>query len=138
MTEELASLLDGPVAERFGRARGNNGSELYLREGGDTWCSDTHEPHYLDGCCEPDSWGFNHDRISIGLATADALWISHLLDQCGERSWSVLFSGSGGENLVSIHKADVAISLDMWSANMGTRLEALARAMLLVPVEATP
>lgn len=120
MTKELAELLDGPVAERFGRVSrpyGPNREPIDLHQ---------------DVVCRTPMWCWRSrntsERYFSGPSSedAEALWLAHLIGVCGELEW------------------DLAIDADKYSVVMppkssayghtgATVLEALARATLSVP-----
>jgi len=99
MTSELAKMLDGPVAERWGR---------------------------------PDvgwDWGDAPDEV------ASALWLAHLFQCCKGRIWYV--------EITPLEDGDVVVDVNQYASNHGlgespNLLEAIARAMLAVPVEVKP
>jgi hypothetical protein len=124
MTPELAKLLDGPVAERFGRAGDGPKGPWFL--------------HLADPC---GAWVFraDSDEIETTNSTAEALWLSHLLKVCSigpvelrtHRDWN---------SRVVTHTATVD---GAWHGEGASHLEALARAMLQSPdwiekIAATP
>jgi hypothetical protein len=115
MTPELAQLLDGKVAARWGRPGGLNRDRQWVHE------------------C-PCGAG-----IGLTDATAEALWLSHLLKVCSigpvelrtHRDWN---------SRVVTHTATVD---GAWHGEGASHLEALARAMLQSPdwiekIAATP
>jgi len=104
MTSELAKLLDGPVAERFGRAVCCDRPLSLIQ---DVWM-------YSAGDCQ----------YQIDHPTASALWLAHLLDQCGERGWCVSFDDP--DKIVCVFE-NGSIGVE---GTGPTRLEALCRAML--------
>jgi len=117
MTPELAALLDGPVAERWGRPTAMGG--LHLRpipSGGWTWANQVPDKSFR---LMPDD-------------VAEALWLAHMLDVCGKRGWvAMLTPGSDGWG-ATIIDPNTDDDIDPPVAHP-TILEALALAMLAVP-----
>lgn len=110
MNPELAALLDGPVAERFGRlAWGPFAHPITLQGTATYWWE------Y--------EWG-NGNRVRLPDDVAEALWLAHLLGVCGE--WTT-------EVLICQHCAGCLVRVGYSESNAPTMLEALARAMLAVP-----
>jgi len=121
MTSELAKLLDGPVADRFGRPKDRCGVEFYLS--GDEFSA-----------CE--SFGLD-DPI------ASALWLAHLVDQCGDRGWRAVFAPPDDlaptrGRIAALVSRPLDGGVRHERCDSTSRLEAVARAMLAVPVEAKP
>jgi hypothetical protein len=113
MTPELAQLLDGKVAARWGRPGGLNRDRQWVHE------------------C-PCGAG-----IGLTDATAEALWLSHLLRVCGERGWPIKMYQSQLDQCPEWWFVEVEFQYDHeWRTAQLRRtslLEALARAMLAIP-----
>lgn len=117
MTPELAALLDGPVAERFGRPTIGDEPRMEMRLtcGGWDWFDD----EYLDD-------------MSPGIAQpiAAALWLAHLIGVCGSKHYGISMA-----NLVPGWECHLGYGFckasDVYA--QPTALEALAHAMLAVP-----
>lgn len=134
MTPELAQLLDGPVAARFGRVE-HDGYPLHLCDG--RAGSPPHpRPRIEFGRNNPGgAWGAPYPHNVIEDQTAAALWLAHLLAVCGERGWLVAFLPP---NLSHSLVVEIAIRRPIGNqvlaaANGPTQLQALACAMLAVP-----
>jgi len=108
MTKELATLLCGPIAERFGIPAG------------------TMRITPSDICFEGD--GLMTEQVK------SALWLAHLLGQCGKRGW---------EAMIAPFRDWMTVRIECDNGPLGesvapTTIEALANAMLAVPVESQP
>lgn len=142
MDKSLAAILDGPVAERWGRPKSRVDSALMLDS--DVWRSDSHNGEKCH-CCQSDGH-FYHADYDIDDPEAEALWLAHLLDACKQsgRCASLVWQSDLCGSVLARIEAWVADPKDdecggHWedvshSVN-DTNLEALARAMLAVPVE---
>lgn len=116
MTPELATLLDGPVAERFGRPAIDDELSMRWTDGWWYW----HHVDYLDD-------------LDNGIAppVAAALWFAHLIGVCGERGLCVTMFPHEAGWLITVSSTRQCGPFG--ESNQPTALEALARAMLLVP-----
>ena len=107
MTPELAQLLDGAVAARFGRP---NLYEERVREN-------------IYKCQRPE--------------IAAALWLAHLIGVCGEKRWAFapMFRdiNTGGGPAVWHVEIDTPTSVCETCCRKPDLLEALARAMMAIP-----
>lgn len=133
MSPELAALLDGNVAERFGRPTDDADFAMYWSGDGVTrfWVWD--DPTIED--CESDA---------IPDATADALWLAHLLAVCGQLPQRFEICPHVAGCFVRVNRKYRALPDGAFveesdlEYHHATPLEAIARAMLAVPVTPPP
>ena len=127
MTEELAALLDGPVAERFGRPTDAADFAMY-------WDGDGTGERW---------WVWNDPAVGdipsdpIPDTTAAALWLAHLIGACVPLGLAVEFHIGFGDNR-EVHITSLTDCMLGCHGDGTTILEALASAMMLVPVKGQP
>ena len=118
MTPELAQLLDGPVAERFGRPK-LNGRDLVIYNTKEFMTEGPRSLHVQTG------------------DVAAALWLAHLIGVFGEKRWAFapMFRdiNTGGGPAVWHVEIDTLTSVCETCCRKPDLLEALARAMMAIP-----
>lgn len=118
MQTKLDKLLDGPVAERFGRPT-DRGDYLALVHDEWLWTKDG---------------SYRTSTFAMRDTTAAALWLSHLLAVAIRRGWVVEMWDDGPELGIAARIEHIAKKYEQYGSGRGlTALEALAVAMLEVP-----
>lgn len=112
ISPDLAQLLDGPVAERWGRPRLGRNFFLFRRVSDWAWADSE-----IDAKCV--TYRPNEE--------AEAIWLAHLLHRCGELGWEVGMDRELGGWRVLIRVSD---KFSPAGGLSGSLLLSLASAML--------